>query len=403
MGFLYQCIQDQNPETGQDRLLLGNSGTVEPVKSDLRLRLERAEMSEGVIVAAEGGHYTSAQLDQLVGLKQELQQTIVDQLQGSQINEAVEKLSIIAHSASTTCPSSQDAASDSMADNGSSRLAECSFRACHSCRPYYRERVFISFQAVLAGDFAPLTWTSSQALPIKSSHILRTIGTAAPSLPSALTLSTLPSALPTGSSFPYSNSTESPTTASTESSQFTLKTTQTAIDAISGQGRPRRRFYGMGRRTSGDIARDLSRLPSFFRPQGLKTAIQTIFRLGRESSSSGSSVTLPLPRTGRVRDLQESPTVGEFDLGALRRVRKQTEKNAIKDGTYTGGFEDVDAVTEEHSPPEERVVSFQGDEEGSGSNVSAYSCVSEGSEVEVDGDHGTKGGIGLQSIVAHPI
>lgn len=194
----------------------------------------------------------------------------------------------------------------------------------------------------------------------------------------------------------------------------------------------------MGRRTSGDIARDLSRLPSFFRSQGLKTAIQSIFRLGRDSSSSGSSVTLPLPRTGTVRDLHEPSSVGEFDIGALRRVRKQTEKNAMKNGTYTGGFEDVEADAEDHSHHGELFLSFHGDSEGSESNFSVYSCASEGSEVqvngglalreetvqmhttdlhivdapqtkgatasrvvEINGEHGTKGDIGLQSIISH--
>lgn len=93
---------------------------IQPVKSDLRLRLERAEMSEGVIIAAEGGHYTSAQLNLLVGLKQELQQTILDQLQGSRINDAIARLSDIAHSSSATFPSNHDGVSDSMPVKSSS-------------------------------------------------------------------------------------------------------------------------------------------------------------------------------------------------------------------------------------------------------------------------------------------
>jgi len=172
---------------------------------------------------------------------------------------------------------------------------------------------------------------------------MRTIGTR---VQSSMTLNTTPSTLPTSDSF--ATSTGIPHTASsntTDPSEITFKTTQTDIDEISAQRRPRRKFYRMGRRSSIDIARSLSRAPSLLTPQGLKSAVQGIFRPGRESSSEGSNITLPLPRTGTVRDNTSSPTVGEFDLGALRRVRKEKERNELRNGTYAGGFEDVAANT----------------------------------------------------------
>lgn len=121
MGFLYQCIQDQDTETRHQAILLEDADTIAPAKSDLRLRLERAHMSEAIIAAAEAGHYTSAQLDQLVGLKQELQQTILDQLQGSLINEAMAQLSFIAHSPSNPCHANHENARNSMLERSSVR------------------------------------------------------------------------------------------------------------------------------------------------------------------------------------------------------------------------------------------------------------------------------------------
>ena len=187
-----------------------------------------------------------------------------------------------------------------------------------------------------------MTEDDVEELPVKSAQIMRTIGTR---VQSSMTLNTTPSTLPTSDSF--ATSTGIPHTASsntTDSSEITFKTTQTDIDEISAQRR-RRRFYRMGRRSSIDIARSLSRAPSLLTPQGLKSAVQGIFRPGRESSSEGSNITLPLPRTGTVRDNTSSPTVGEFDLGALRRVRKEKERNELRNGTYAGGFEDVAANT----------------------------------------------------------
>jgi len=187
-----------------------------------------------------------------------------------------------------------------------------------------------------------MTRDDMEQLPTKSADIMRTIGIKAYPLPSSMTLDTMPSTIPTLTSFatsahvPYS----APSTASTSSS-LTFKTTQTDIEEISAQRRPRRRFYKMGRRSSADIARDLSRTTPLFTPQGLKTAVQGIFRPGRESSSDGSNITLPLARTGTVREDLGNESMGEFDLGALRRVRKQKERNELRNGTYTGGFEDV--------------------------------------------------------------
>lgn len=378
LGFLYQCIQDCDPESLRDRILRARPDQIEPAKSNIRLWLEHLDMSESIILAAEDGHYTTAHLDKLIHLKQELHQTILNKLQGGQINNAMSKLTTIADAISSKFPSNNDGSYNSTPTKHAIPQP-CTFRACHACRPYYRERVFISLKAVLAGEFAPMTRASSEHLPTKPASIMRTIGAGVSSLPSVMTFGTAPSTLPTSSSFPYS--TEAPPSASTSSSGITFQTTQSDVDEISAQRRPCRRFYTMGRRTSGDIARDLSRLPFFFSSEALKVAVQSIFRSGRESSSSGSNVTLPLPRTGTARDLDEQSTVGEFDIGALRRVRRQKERNDIKNGTYIGGFEDVEEDIEAHS----RHQSFLGEHDESSENYSVYSCVEEGSEVEVEG------------------
>jgi len=150
----------------------------------------------------------------------------------------------------------------------------------------------------------------------------------------------------------------------------------------------------MGHRTSGDIARDLDRQSK--RLSGLKTAVQNIFRPGRESSSEGSNITLPLPRTGTVRNSNDIDEVGEFDLPALRKVRKEKERNDVKHGTFVAGFEGVQAdPVPAHQPSPgslAAVFNIQHLQNGShetsdsrSSEPSAYTSASEGSEVEVDG------------------
>ncbi|CAN9216872.1 unnamed protein product [Alternaria alternata] len=298
IGFLYECRQDHKITTLRT-ILSREHGRIEPVKSALRQELERIGLSESIIRNAESGHYTATQLKKLRELKLELKQVISDTRQATEASDVVARLTALAG-------------------------------ATYS----------------IDGTFSSLPVTDSddvEELPVKSAQIMRTIGTR---VQSSMTLNTTPSTLPTSDSF--ATSTGIPHTASsntTDSSEITFKTTQTDIDEISAQRRPRRRFYRMGRRSSIDIARSLSRAPSLLTPQGLKSAVQGIFRPGRESSSEGSNITLPLPRTGTVRDNTSSPTVGEFDLGALRRVRKEKERNELRNGTYAGGFEDVAANT----------------------------------------------------------
>lgn len=172
--------------------------------------------------------------------------------------------------------------------------------------------------------------------------------------------------------------------ASSTSSVVTFKTTQTDMDELDQTRRHRRRFYKIGQRSSGDIARDLSRLPLFCR-QGLKTAIQGIFRSSRDSSSDGSNITLPMPCTGRVRDANLSDGMGEFDMGALRRVRRQKERNDLRHGTCDGGFEGVTAPAGLKRTYSVHVGGDEEDDSSSSSDFTVYSCASEGSEVEVSG------------------
>ena len=106
----------------------------------------------------------------------------------------------------------------------------------------------------------------------------------------------------------------------------------------------------------------------------LKTAITGIFRQSRTSSSTGSNITLPLPRTGTLRDLGQGTR--EFDIGSLRRVRRQQERADLRNGALgCSSFDDRRRRTSDTHASDEK----------SSSDFSIYSYVSEGSEVEVDG------------------
>lgn len=393
IGFLYECRQDCTSPSLQDLLSAAEGAQSDRTLSSLRSELESAGLSESVIRTAEQGHYTPAQLEILKIQKQELKQTIEDSIQGSQINDVVAKLAAFASTPSNNDGAMNSKTRDAVGSSGAeTHLAEtdvlqpaiCAFKACHTCRPYYRDRVYISFDAVASADFPSVTSEEAQHLPTKSAYILRSIGGSSTSTTTRVYHGESPF---TNTTVTFATS-DTPNTASTtsDSSELTFKTTQTDVDELRALRRPRRRFYNIGHRSSSDIARDLSRMPSFLSRQGLKTAMQTIFHPGRDSSSSGSMITLPVPRTGTVRDSTAARPVGDFDIGALRRVRRQKERNELRNGTYVGGFEDVGtprvAARQAPAPP------HSSDGEGScssDSNFSVYSCVSESSEEDMEG------------------
>ncbi|KAJ4331035.1 hypothetical protein N0V87_009493 [Didymella glomerata] len=396
IGFLYECRQDYCSPSLHD--LLEDGETPRP-KSPLRSELEVIGLSESIIRTAEQGQYSSMQLETLKGQKQDLKQIIEDTLQGNQITDMVARLAAL-----SPAPTNNDGTMNSKAKNAvstsslwdlmevegtdESQSAVCAFRACHTCRPYYRDRVYISFDAVVSADFAPVSKVEAQNLPTKSAQVMRSIGASQQSSATHVAHDEAP--FPTQTTITFAGSTNAPHTASTaasDSSEITFKTTQTDVDELRALRRPRRRFYNIGHRSSGEIARDLSRIPSFLSRQGLKTAVQAIFHPGRDSSSSGSMITLPVPRTGTVRDSSATRPVGDFDIGALRRVRRQKERNEIRNGTYTGGYEDIGSASATIKPNTAH-SSHGSDGEGSctsDSDFSVYSCISEGSEVEVDG------------------
>ena len=107
IGFLYECRQDCDTETLRD-LIVQEKDKSEPAKSDLRLELESSGMSESIILTAEGGHYTDAQLTKLKELKLELRQVIADMEQKNDINDAMARLTSVAKS-----PSNNDGALNS--------------------------------------------------------------------------------------------------------------------------------------------------------------------------------------------------------------------------------------------------------------------------------------------------
>ncbi|PVH93075.1 hypothetical protein DM02DRAFT_250166 [Periconia macrospinosa] len=367
LGFLYECRQDCDFGSPYLGMVLDGPPGDACSKSQLRQELEQIGLSESVITTAEKGDYTRAQLDRLKHLKLKLNEEVTAIAQACKTTYAVNKMGDTDGAAVSTF---------------TQESFQCQLRACHTCRPYFNMRTYTSFDAVFADELKPITVRETATLPTKSAKTIRGINVDSAPPPPPPPKDYPPSFPPTFTrgSFP------SPRAPSECSSVLTFKTTQSDIDNINSTRYFRRRFYSLGHNSSIEIARDIFS-PSLFSRQGLKAVFQSIFRSSRDSSSSGSNITLPMPRTGTARQLEEENPVGEFDIGALRRVRRQKERSELRYARYLAASNQqamgISLGLQQHSASHEDDEQY--DESSSDSDFTVYSCISEGSEVEVDG------------------
>ncbi|KAL5374688.1 hypothetical protein PMIN06_007520 [Paraphaeosphaeria minitans] len=362
LGFLYVCRQERDiaySEIHTAHAPEKNRST----KSDLRREMEGIGLGESVIVTAEQGLYTDEQLASLKAKKTELNGVVAGSLQAAQMRDA------IIHVPVNSIPEAFET------------VPSCQIVACHACRPYFRDRISMSFDAVFKDEVLPIQPAEANLLPVKSAQTIRNISCRPIPAPLRITVEeNMPSTLLVSSGFRD----ESPSTPS-QSSMYTYKTTQSEIDTVNITRRHRRRFFKMGHRSSGELSRDLSRqLPLFFR-QGLKDTFKGIFRAtARDSSSSGSNITLPMPHTAAARDTADVAAMGEFDMSALRRVKRQKDcldlRQDHKNGARASEQDNQNCVLRRQFSSR-----TDGESDSSGSMISVYSCVSEGSEVEVEG------------------
>ncbi|OCL15403.1 hypothetical protein AOQ84DRAFT_435023 [Glonium stellatum] len=378
LGWVYICRQDSHqqgtaqfaPKTMPESEL--NS------QSPLRAELEAIGLSNSVIEAAEKDSYTAEQLEILKLQKLHLKQVISLTMQIVSNNSSTPTTKLSENSSPIT---GIDGASVNLtnSDRVSDRAIEtserpvkklklkhktqfvppCMFKVCHTCRPYYKDRIYLSFGAVFAGEITPLTPKDAAALPVGNANVLRSIGLKQPPQKHLLT-------------------DESAEVLSGSASQCTIQTTQSERDDLSRIRQSARYFYNkLGSRSLTELRKEFQ--VAGFR-NSLKNAFHNLFRMGRESSSEGSNITLPLPGTGKHRNLDQN--VGEFDLSLLKRIRSVGRR------TLEAAQNDSMPIVEAIEGKEDGIAETNGDSLDSSedsSDYSAYSGLSDGSEVEVDG------------------
>ncbi|KAF2809224.1 uncharacterized protein BDZ99DRAFT_572011 [Mytilinidion resinicola] len=392
MGWLYTCRQDERfaePLPFIDHILENES----TFKSLLRAELEYLGLSRSVVQTAEKGGYTVEELNKIKDQKIRLNQVVSHGNESPRSKEIVGLgINAEAHkrkdsgmdrpSSENDPPTTNDGARDS-AENQQpqdeisplpqstpststslnepdqalkskiSKYPPCQLKVCHACRPYYKDRIYISFGAIFANEVPAVTADEAMDLPVANAEIVRNIG-----------LRPRQHRLLTDDSGEFLASYDS---------QHTITTTRSEREDLRIMRQGPRDFYKLGSSPSNELRREFQKISL---RSSLKQAFNGLFRPCRDPSSDGSNITLPLARTGRHRGGWADET-DDFDLGSLKRVRSHRRLAIEQEGSLTtsGGFTSDISISEDHL-----------DASSSSSDAcSEYSSLSEGSEVEVEG------------------
>lgn len=177
LGWLYRCTQDF------DGFLPASdfSEVVDPVRTDYDVQL--FTLSHSVSEAANAGHYTDEQLRRLWQQKGEVRKSIQHTRPMTAGSDTTSNSSSCSLPASTTTSTLRSSACDSEPDFCSELSARhplhaiqeshdnisdivepqtmsivrlpftplCDFKVCHTCRPIYRDRAWLSLNAVVNG------------------------------------------------------------------------------------------------------------------------------------------------------------------------------------------------------------------------------------------------------------
>jgi hypothetical protein len=153
-------VATTNPEHAEEV----DSSLSNLIKSPLRQSLEMIGMNESVVWQAERGVYTEAQIGKLKAQKLHLTNVLF---------EAVKKRKAAA-SEIDQCHLSEDSKQFHSFKPSSFR---CNLKSCHSCRPYFQDRMYMPFEDAYEHKADPITEEEAgKKLPVRNAAILRTIG-----------------------------------------------------------------------------------------------------------------------------------------------------------------------------------------------------------------------------------
>jgi len=192
IGFIYACQQDNPQHQHAPELPKSPKSRNRATKVKNRKAPNELEMlgfGESVVKAAAAGHYTKQQLQKLKAQKRAVADTVVKALQDNEdlkARQGAPPLLLAEKLAALEIKPEPDERNQTLFKETRSRhkpkkssfskaIQPCEFKVCHTCRPFSRDRTFVSFEAVFADEVTmPRAW-SPEYMPIADVAVLRNL------------------------------------------------------------------------------------------------------------------------------------------------------------------------------------------------------------------------------------
>jgi hypothetical protein len=197
IGWLYQCHQDRDLEQSE---LLNDPNSFPTVPNESNHFEVQAQLAEAlglkheIVQGIRDGVYSFEQVDRLIEQKKHLLATIRKQEnptggttpkpaqimpRGVAMVESI--ISSVGMSAgapseatATTAASPNESASG--AHPSREKKLTCSFQVCHTCRPFFQDRLYMSFEQVFSGHMPAVTEEEIAQLPMFNAAIVQNLG-----------------------------------------------------------------------------------------------------------------------------------------------------------------------------------------------------------------------------------
>ncbi|KAK3680149.1 hypothetical protein LTR78_000526 [Recurvomyces mirabilis] len=203
IGWLYICRQDcelsQDAADPDEHPRVSNESGYFEVQASLA---ESLSIGAGVIEGMRCGDYTIDQIDKLIEqrrhvlavIRQEENPTAADapemQIQRTKSTRKCTLEDVIASVGSSMAPSppplsdlrlnteptKADASNATRDATHKIKRQPCNFQVCHTCRPFFKDRLYQSFEQALSGREPPVTEDNWQQLPVFNVAIVRNLG-----------------------------------------------------------------------------------------------------------------------------------------------------------------------------------------------------------------------------------
>ncbi|TKA79646.1 hypothetical protein B0A55_03449, partial [Friedmanniomyces simplex] len=207
IGWLYVCIQDREfdhldpPDLPDSLPLVSNESSYYDVQARVA---ESVGIAASVVKGIRDRQYSFEQVDKLIEQKKHLLATIrrqenptggIPPSQNARPRTPSATDSVIASVGTTADPPVQTSTNRASANtstvthttqtDGATEPAKkikskkqnfCNFQVCHACRPFFKDRLYMSFEKMLSGRLPAVTEEDIKKLPMLDPAIVRNLG-----------------------------------------------------------------------------------------------------------------------------------------------------------------------------------------------------------------------------------